>query len=124
MWLAVTITDAKGKTIFKSGGLDKNGNIEKEAVVYYTQLGNKKGEPVVNVALADRILYDHRIPPKGYLIEKFAFQIPPDAVSPLTVNATLKYRSASQSLAKVLFKEDAPVIPVIDMVSVVEKIKL
>jgi len=124
MWLAVTITDARGKMILNSGGLDKNGNIDKEAALYYTQLGNAKGEPVLNVAKADRILFDRRIPPKGYLIEKFVFQIPPDAASPLTVNATLKYRSASQSLAKVLFKEDTPEIPVIDMVSLVEKIKL
>ena len=124
MWLAVTITDSKGKTIFKSGSLDKNGDIEEGAVLYYTQLGNDKGEPELNVAKADRILFDRRIPPKGYLIEKFAFQIPPDAVSPLTVEATLKYRSAPQSLAKVLLKESAPDIPVIDMVSLAEKLKL
>ncbi len=123
MWLSVVITDAKGKTIFKSGSLDKNGNINEGSVIYYTQLGNEKGEPVLNVALADRILYDRRIPPKGYLTEKYAFQIPSDAVSPLTVEAVLKYRSASQSLAKELLGENAPKIPVIDMVSLVDKIE-
>ena len=69
----------------------------------------------MNVALADRILYDHRIPPKGYKIEKYAFIIPPDAVPPLKVEATLKYRSASQGLAKLLLGEDAPEIPVTKM---------
>jgi len=123
MWLSVAITDARGKTIFRSGSLDKNGNIDDGAVIYYTQLGNKKGDPVLNVALADRILYDHRIPPKGYLIEKYAFQIPSVAVSPLTVEAVLKYRSVSQSLAKALLGESAPKIPVIDMVSLAEKIE-
>ena len=59
----------------------------------------------------------------GYLIEKYAFQIPSDAVSPLTVEAVLKYRSASQSLAKDLLGESAPKIPVIDMVSLVDKIE-
>ena len=122
MWLSVIITDAKGKMIFKSGGLDKNGDIEKDAVLYHTQLGNAKGEPVVNVAKADRILFDHRIPPKGYLIEKFVFQIPPDAASPLTVKATLRYRSASQALARTLLKERAPEIPVIDMVRLEKEI--
>jgi hypothetical protein len=123
MWLDIKITDAGGNTIFRSGSLDNNGNIDESAVVYYTQLGNAKGEPVVNVALADRILYDHRVPPKGYLIEKYAFQIPSDAVSPLTVEAILKYRSASQSLAKELLGESAPKIPAIDMVSLVDKIE-
>ncbi|MGB2690455.1 MAG: multiheme c-type cytochrome [Desulfobacterales bacterium] len=123
MWLSVVINDARGKTIFKSGSLDKNGNINEGSVVYYTQLGNEKGEPVLNVAMADRILYDRRIPPKGYLIEKYAFQIPSDTVSPLTVEAVLKYRSASQSLAKELLGESAPKIPVIDMVGLVDKIE-
>ena len=122
MWLSVAITDAKGKTILRSGSLDKNGNINEGSVIYYTQLGNEKGEPVLNVALADRILYDRRIPPKGYLTEKYAFQIPSDTVSPLTVEAVLKYRSASQSLAKKLLGESAPKIPVIDMVRSVDKI--
>jgi hypothetical protein len=92
-------------------------------VLYYTQLGNAKGEPVINVALADRILYDHRVPPKGYLIEKYAFQIPTDAVFPLTVKATLKYRSASQSLANKVLGDAAPKIPVVDMVSLDDKIE-
>jgi len=122
MWLSVAITDAKGKTIFRSGSLDKNGNIDDGAVLYHSQLGNKEGKPVLNVAMADRILYDHRVPPKGYLIEKYAFQIPSDAVSPFTVEAALKYRSASQSLAKALFENSAPNIPVIEMVRLAEKI--
>ena len=92
------------RQMWLSGSLDKNGNIEDGAVLYHSQLGNKEGKPVLNVAMADRILYDHRIPPKGYLIEKYAFQIPSDAVSPFTVEAALKYRSASQSLAKALLR--------------------
>ena len=122
MWLDVKISDHRGKTIFRSGSLDKNGDIDKNAVLYYTQLGNAKGEPILNVALADRILYDHRVPPKGYLIEKYAFQIPTDATYPLTVKATLKYRSASQSLANKILGDAAPKIPVVDMVSLVDKI--
>jgi len=122
MWLDVKITDSRGKPILRSGSLDNNGNLDKNAIVYYTQLGNAKGEPVVNVALADRILYDHRIPPQGYLIEKFTFQIPPDAASPLTIEATLKYRSVSQSLAKRLLGDSTPKIPVVEMVSLVDKI--
>ena len=123
MWLDVKITDSRGKPILRSGSLDNNGNLDKNAIVYYTQLGNAKGEPVVNVALADRILYDYRIPPQGYLIEKFTFQIPPDAASPLTIEATLKYRSVSQSLAKRLLGDSTPKIPIVEMVSLVDKIE-
>ena len=122
MWLAVNISDAEGSIIYQSGMLDKDGKLDKDAVLYHTQLGNERGEPVINVALADRILYDYRIPPKGFVIEKYIFQIPDDAVSPLRVEVTLKYRSISQPLIKVLLGDKAPDIPVIDMVKLIDRI--
>ncbi|MEE9122223.1 MAG: multiheme c-type cytochrome [Syntrophobacteria bacterium] len=123
LWLDVKITDNRGKTILRSGGLDNNDNIDKNAILYNTQLGNEQGEPVVNVALADRVLYDYRIPPKKFLVEKYTFKIPSDAVSPLTVEATLKYRSVSKSLARGLLGDRTPEIPIIDMVRLVDKIQ-
>jgi mono/diheme cytochrome c family protein len=122
MWLDVKVTDARGKVLLRSGGMDETGKIDENAVMYHTHLGNEKGEPVINVAKADRILYDHRIPPKGYAVENYAFYIPVDAVSPLTVEVTLKYRSASQSIANVLMGDSAPQIPVINMVRVADEI--
>lgn len=116
MWLDVTISDREGTTLLRSGALVKEGAIDQGAVVYYTQLGNEAGEPVINIAKADRILYDHRIPPKGYALEKYVFKIPSDAVSPLTLEAALNYRSLSQGLARTLLGESAPEIPVIEMV--------
>ena len=124
MWLDIEITDADGKPVFRSGALDDRGEIDKDAVLYYTLLGNRNGEPVVNVALADRILYDHRVPPKGFVIEKYTFHVPAEAASPLNIKATLKYRSASQSLANNLLGKDAPEIPVVDMTHATEQIKL
>ncbi len=123
MWLDIKITDSTGKVILRSGALDENGDIDINAVKYFTQLGNSKGEPVINVAMADRILYDYRIPPKGYVIERYAFYIPVDAVSPLNVQVSLKYRSTSQRLARTLLGGDAPDIPVINMVKLEKEIK-
>ena len=123
MWLDVSITDASGKSLLRSGGLDKAGNIDKTTVIYYTQLGNEKGQPVLNPALADRILYDYRIPPKGYVIEKYAFYIPDDVISPIKIDISLKYRSASQGLAKTLLGKDAPEIPVVVMTNLKDEIE-
>lgn len=117
MWLDFKVRDSRNRVIFRSGDLDENGNIRSGAVVFQTILGNNMGDPVVNVAMADRVLYDHRIPPKGYSLETYSFIIPEDAVFPLKVDVTLKYRSASPGLAKTLLGESAPEIPVIDMVS-------
>jgi mono/diheme cytochrome c family protein len=122
MWLDVKISDAKGKILLRSGALDKKGGIDKNAVKYSTILGNEMGEPVLNVSKADRILFDYRVPPKGYVLENYAFYIPSGAVSPLNIKATLKYRSASQALARTLLGDKAPQIPVIDMVTIEKKI--
>ena len=123
MWLEVNITDAKGNVLLRSGYLDEKGNIDENAVIFHTKLGNEKGEPVINVALADRILYDHRVPPKGFQIERYTFYIPDSAVSPLKVRATLKYRSASQALTNTLLGEKAPKMPVVDMAVITDIIE-
>ena len=124
MWLDLTVTDAKGKVLLRSGHLDKDGNIDKKAVVFHTILGNEKGEPVINVALADRILYDHRVPPKGFQIENYSFYIPDSAASPLKIKATLKYRGASQALVNTLLGKDAPKMTAVDMVGIEETIEI
>jgi mono/diheme cytochrome c family protein len=123
MWLDVMITDAKGKILLRSGELDKSGAIDENAIQFHTVLGNEKGEPVLNVAKADRVLYDYRVPPKGYVIESYAFFIHENAESPLRVEVKLNYRSSSQALARTLLGEDAPEIPVINMARVVDKIE-
>ena len=124
MWLDVNITDAKGNVLLKSGQLNGKKEIDQHAVVFHTQLGNKHGEIELNVAKADRVLYDHRIPPKGYRIERYDFFIPKEAVSPLTIEAVLKYRSASQSLANILLGDKAPEITVINMAGITEEIDI
>ncbi|MEW6602831.1 MAG: cytochrome c554 family protein, partial [Nitrospirota bacterium] len=122
MWLDVSVTDAKGMVLLRSGELDTNGDIDANAVVFHTKLGNDKGEAVINASHAGRIIYDHRIPPKGYHIERYAFYIPDGAVPPLNIEVKLRYRSISSSLSRVLSGEDAPVIPVIDMTRIDDKI--
>jgi hypothetical protein len=122
MWLHVKITDAEGKVLLRSGAVDESGNIDEKAVLFNTVLGNAQGAPVLNVAKADRILYDNRIPPKGYVMQNYTFYIPETAVSPINVEVALNYRSASQSLAKTLLGDNAPEMPVIEMVRLTDKI--
>jgi len=124
MWLDLKVIDAEGTMLLSSGAVNDRGNIDQNAVIFHTKLGNEKGEPVINPALADRILYDHRVPPKGFQIERFAFYIPESAVSPLKVTATLKYRSASQELANTLLGENGPIMPVVDMAVIENTITL
>ena len=115
MWLDVKVTDNAGRELFRSGEVDINGRVDPDAVMYNTVLGNSKGKAVMNIALADRVLTDYRIPPKGYAIEDYSFFIPGYVHDPLRVEATLRYRSCSQSFANMTLNERAPQIPIVDM---------
>ena len=115
VWLEVAVTDADGKNVYHSGKLDENGKIDEDAVIYHTVFGDKDGKPTYKVWEANLVISDYRIPPKGEMIEKYAFLAPRDAKLPLQVKAVLHYRSAPQWLAVELLGDKAPAIPVVDM---------
>ena len=93
--------------------------------MFRIKLADKNGNPVVNVAKADHVLSDHRIPPKGYVIENFSFFVPLTGILGYSVEARLRYRSASQSLIDTLLgEEDTITLPIIDMVSATADVTL
>lgn len=118
IWLDIDVRDASGKTIFRSGGTDENGYVDHDAVKYHTVFGDANGAPTEKVWLAEKILSDNRIPPKGYSIEYYNFTIPENTKKPVTISARLNYVSASQELSDLLFGEGRVRPPVVEMASV------
>jgi hypothetical protein len=121
MWIYLEIKDAKGKEIFVSGKLDKEGNVDPKAVMYHTILGDKEGKPTVKMWEAEKILYDHRIPPKESVTESYKVEIPPQVKPPFKIKAVLYYRSAPQKIINKLFGKagETPKIevPLVEMTS-------
>jgi hypothetical protein len=115
MWLDVTATDADGNQLYRSGALDEDGNIDTDAVVYHTVLGDADGNPTAKVWVAESILSDNRILPTETAIEQHTFTIPQDAKNPITISAKLQYRSAPQAIIDYLFDEGTYDVPVINM---------
>ena len=124
MWLDVEVTDATEKVLYRSGALDENGTIDKNAVVFHAIAADAKGKPTVKPWEMTSFLYFHTIPPKGYTLERYAFVVPGSAKGPIKVKATLRYRSFPQLLANQLLGEGAPTIPVVDMTSAQKEIEL
>ncbi|WP_406656300.1 multiheme c-type cytochrome [Methanolobus sp. ZRKC2] len=116
MWLEVKATDAEGHEIYSAGTTDTSGEIISANTIYNNVLGDSEGNPTLSFWLADRVLSDNRIGPEETVAEEHMFSLPEDAVYPVTVDATLKYRSAPQDLIDHLFGEDVHEVPVIDMV--------
>ncbi len=117
IWLDIDVRDASGKKIFRSGGMDEHGYVDHNAVKYHTVFGDANGTPTEKVWLAEKILSDNRIPPKGYSIQYFNFTVPADTQKPVTIMTRLNYVSASQELSDLLFGQGKVRPPVIEMAS-------
>lgn len=115
VWLDVTVTDAKGRVIFRSGFLDEEGNIEPDAVIYRTVLGDAEGKPTHKFWKATHIISDYRIPPRETLVEEYSFKIPENAKGPIRIEVKLNYRSAPQETLDMLFGKGEMKAPIIEM---------
>jgi hypothetical protein len=124
MWLSVTVKDAKGTEIFRSGALDKDGNVDPNAVIYRTVLGDPSGSPTLKSWTADHVISDTRIPPKGFSMEKYDFHLTESVEGPLTIEVKLYYHSASQELSDLLFGKGGVDVPEIEMTGTAAKLNV
>lgn len=126
IWLDVTVTDAAGKVLLRSGEIGEGGGIDPTSAIFKTFLGIGKTNVKLSccffaigernkILSAERITRDRRILPKGYDEEKYAFRVPDGAAFPITVDAKLNYRSMSQAFADIFTPEGSMKIPVIRM---------
>ena len=124
LWLSVSVVDAEDKIIYQSGQVDDKGGIDPKAIIYHTTFGDEEGNPTLHVWKATHIISDNRIPPKGQKEERFVCLIPADAKSPIKIKTVLHYRSAPQDVADSLLKEKSVKLPIIDMVEIMNEVKL
>ncbi|MGB2842763.1 MAG: multiheme c-type cytochrome [Halobacteriota archaeon] len=116
-WIEILAKDASGKGIFHTGGLDSEGAVDHDAVMYHAVLADASGKPTIKVWEAESLLSDNRILPKETRVEKYNFAFSEDVMGPITVEAKLNYRSASQKLLDSIFGKGVVVAPVIEMAS-------
>ena len=121
VWLEITVTDANGSVVFSSGVPQETGALPDETVIFNTVFGDSGGNPTMNVARAAVVLHDRRVPPKGYLDQRFA--LPSAPASPCTVRAVLNYRSIDPAIARLLLGDDAAPVPVIPMAGIEETVR-
>ncbi len=117
MWIDFKITDAEGVLFYQLGKIE-NGLTEKNTKSFKVTLGDKDGN-IVDLKLweADRVLYDTRIPAKGYSLVDYQFMIPSGLKSPLTISADLNYWSFPQKIVNHLLGDKTITVPIITMVS-------
>jgi len=133
IWLDVTVTDASGKALLRSGEIGKTGMIDPGAAIFKTFLGIGRSDVKLSccffaisegrkILSAERITRDRRILPKGYDEEKYAFSVPPGIRFPVRIEAKLNYRSMSQAFANIFFPDGSVQVPVLRMAETVREV--
>ncbi|MFC1669734.1 multiheme c-type cytochrome [Spirochaetota bacterium] len=122
MWLDIIIKDKRGKVLFSSGQLDKNGYIPGNAIIYNTVFGDGNGKVVSNIAKAKEILKDRRILPQKSLTE--TVKLPKGKYSTVNVTVKLRYRIAPQKLVDIVTGKGKVKLPIVDMEEISRKISL
>ncbi|MEA1984072.1 MAG: multiheme c-type cytochrome [Euryarchaeota archaeon] len=114
MWLDVSVMDAEGMEIYRSGSLDGTGSII-DAEIYHSVLEDSGGEVTTKIWEAETIVSDNRIPPTETVAQQHTFILPEDAVDPISVDVELLYRSAPQTMIDELFGDGVYEVPAIEM---------
>jgi len=115
MWIEFLVTDANGTTIYHSGKLDKEGNIELRTKIFHAKSVDAEGKHTYKPWEITRFEYNYTIPPKGSTTTVYTFLVPDNVKGPLTVKAILHYRSYPQSLANLLLGKGTITLPIVDM---------
>ena len=101
LWLDITLKDKTGKVILSSGKLDKDGNIEKNAVIFHKVFGDKDGNPVgLFFWRYEKLLKDTRIDAGERVQEEFL--LPENLAYPLEVRVKLHFRIYPQWVSDIV----------------------
>ncbi len=122
LWLDITIKDVNGKTVFSSGKLKEDGNLDVDARPFMKVFGDEKGEPVGLLFWKYKtLLKDTRIPAKERRVE--SYDLPKELNYPLKVDVKLNFRIYPQwvtSLVQNVFPE-LPNPPVVKLENIIQK---
>jgi hypothetical protein len=115
MWVDLRVKDAKGKTLYRSGELDKNGEIPDGTIRFGAIAGDKAGNKTYKPWEATQFLFYRTVPPKGYAGDQVTTQIPRGTAGPITVEAKLLYRSVSPHVVSEVLKDEAFTPKIVEM---------
>ena len=97
-WVEFTIKDAAGKILHDSGFLKPNGDLDPNAHSFTNRLINVDGKlNDLHQVWTNRVVaYNNTIQSGRSQLVRYTFQMPPAAVGPVTITATVRYRRFDQ----------------------------
>lgn len=116
-WVDVSVRDARGRELFRSGALDKAGYVDPKAFFLRSLGVDEKGGAIERHDLWRMVgQKSKRAIFAGYSdASPYELRVPKDAAGPLTVSATLRYRKVNQKFADIILGKGHAPLPVTDM---------
>lgn len=118
-WIEVRATDARGKLVYLSGGINKRNEVDPEAHFYLSLPINRQGKQVWRHDLFNVVgsSYEKLIPPGRSDVVQYGFKLPAWVEGPVTIRARLRYRKFNIRYARWALKKDELQLPIVDMAS-------
>jgi hypothetical protein len=114
LWIEVIATDSTGKTVFKSGTLDRAGNVLEGSSIFHVVLIDAQGQKLErhDIWRVAKVLEDTRIPAEGSSTQRF--QLPSNARD---LRVRLLWRDVPARFATFILKVPGSSIPVRELAS-------
>jgi tetratricopeptide (TPR) repeat protein len=118
-WVSVTVKDAAGDLIYRSGFLNPDGMLDTGAHSFTNRPVDLTGNFVDNhkVWTIHSVAYDNTIQSGRSALVRYQFHIPSDVKGPITMTAAVEYRHLRQSYINNVLGSDHPAYPVIEIAS-------
>lgn len=115
IWLQVSVTDARGALVYDTGAFNaENGTIPADSIVWRERFLDRAGREITDHITFQTHRVEHTrpaIPPRGEQAVDIDLALAPGAVAPLTIQAKLWYRVATQDLIARALRTDAVMPP-------------
>ena len=111
------MTDATGATVYTSGAIDDQHNVDPEAYFYRSLPTDREGQLVWRHDLFNQTGEASRnvVGPSESDLNEYEFSVPYWAAGPLSISAVLRYRKLNTRYARWALKDDYQKLPVVDM---------
>jgi len=116
-WVSLVVRDVEGRTIFQSGDVNENDELDQSAHSYLSIPVNRQGKAVWRHDLFNMIgeTFRNVIRAGESDLASYTFEIPFWAKGPLIIDASLKYRKLNTRYAKWSLKDRYKPLPIVDM---------
>lgn len=115
-WVELKVTDASGRTIYHSGFVKPNGEVDDHAHKFQSIQVTERGDPVRyhNIWETRGKAYDNFIAPGRSELVRYQFAIPKTATGPLQVSARVLYRKFNRVFSDYALGKSVD-LPIVEM---------